>query len=129
MGTPCLVRVYDGEDICLTMRFQYDGYFEGGIGEDLKNLLENTTAIVNGYGLHMSSPSFFNGMGCLAAHLVSKYKTRIGNVYLVPENYKEDFLVHEYNIKVEETEVVLECKAKNEDDLEFRFDIYRGACG
>ena len=71
-----------GGPVLICMYHQYDGYPEGH-GRRLKELLQDST-VVNGIGHKEESPAYFNGMGCLAAYLVSHFKDGIGGVYLAP---------------------------------------------
>jgi hypothetical protein len=90
MGTRSLTIVKDGEgkkDL-LTIYRQFDGYLSGH-GKDLKNFLASRV-LVNGLGRHDEKIEA-NGMGCLAAQLVSILKTggegeRInpGGIYIYP---------------------------------------------
>jgi hypothetical protein len=88
MGTRSLTHVKsDGleSDTLVTVYRQYDGYISG-MGEDIKSILNNGNCkLLNGFMTH-SNPAYFNGMGCLAAYLISKLKVEIGNVYIYPPN-------------------------------------------
>ncbi len=86
MGTRCLTvfKDDDGEEICVLYR-QFDGYVEGGHGEELVNFLKNKR-IVNGFD---TKETAFNGMGCLAAAVVAHFKTDIGNFYLHPAGTRD----------------------------------------
>lgn len=82
MGTRSITTVMDGDDAILTMYIQYDGYPEG-VGAELAEFLKGIT-VVNGYSGDMAAGTHANGMGCLAAQIVSKFKEGIGGVYLMP---------------------------------------------
>lgn len=81
MGTRSLTTALNnkGEEIMVLYR-QYDGY-PSGHGQDLKNFLEDFQ-ICNGFGREQETGKWANGMGCLAAQLVSHFKTEIGEFYL-----------------------------------------------
>ena len=84
MGTRSLTYVYDNkiEDAGLPlicMYRQYDGYV-GGHGKELADFLVSKT-LVNGLGADNNMVA--NGMGCLAALLVSHFKgNKPGDFYL-----------------------------------------------
>lgn len=86
MGTRSLTFVHDepGSDPVICIYQQYDGYFSGGVGDDILSFLKGTE-IVNGFGGGDTSRQF-NGAGDLAARLVTHFKegdeNRIGNVYI-----------------------------------------------
>lgn len=62
----------------VTMYRQYDGY-PTGHGKELAEFIAQGK-LVNGLG---ADPALvFNGMGCLAAQVVAKFKTGPGNIYL-----------------------------------------------
>jgi hypothetical protein len=79
MGTRCLTHVMDlkGEPI-ITLYRQSDGY-QGGHGSELKEFLE-IQIMTN--GLSNYNQNLANGMSCLAAKLVSHFKTKPGKFYL-----------------------------------------------
>lgn len=86
MGTRSLTIIKDGGtkevELCTIYR-QFDGYIEGGHGEDLATFLADMK-IVNGFSGEDKAGDAANGMGCLAAQLVAKLKKGIGNVYIHP---------------------------------------------
>ncbi len=79
MGTRCLTIISDGADILCNIYRQFDGYPEGH-GVDLAEMLKDNK-LVNGLG---GDNNVFNGMGCLAAAVISKLKDGPGNIYLYP---------------------------------------------
>ena len=70
-GTAPLLKIYT----------QYDGYVEGGLGEELIDFLRGRR-VVNGYSMQDKEDRAFNGLGCLAASIVAHLKDGIGNVYI-----------------------------------------------
>jgi hypothetical protein len=97
MGTRALTFVYDGETPIINLYRQYDGY-PTGHGAELAEFL-NGFKIVNGLG--PDTPSrIANGMGCLAAQLVSHFKgDEAGQFYLYsPQTVEcgQDFEYHVY---------------------------------
>ena len=67
------------KDKIVTMYRQYDGY-PSGHGKELAEFLVQGK-LVNGIG--SNEPQLvFNGMGCLAAQVVAKFKNGTGNIYL-----------------------------------------------
>lgn len=99
MGTRALVHIKDEtRKTLVTLYRQMDGYPEGLGADILAALNGGDVTIVNGYHSNQHSPAIFNGMGCLAAYLVSRLKfapygrgdmNPIGNVYLYPANSKD----------------------------------------
>ena len=87
MGTRSLTIILDenGKEICVLYR-QYDGY-PTGHGADLKEFLDGFM-VVNGYGSD-DPPKAANGMGCLAAQIVSHFKSGIGGFYLYPAKTRD----------------------------------------
>ena len=75
MGTRSLTFVYDGEEPIINMYRQYDGY-PTGHGAELAEFLAPFT-MVNGLGIN-ETRKVANGMGCLAAQLVHKFKGSVG---------------------------------------------------
>jgi hypothetical protein len=92
----------------VAMYRQYDGYPEGHGLELCKYLAGGD--LVNGIGLGKNERMIFNGMGCLAASVVSHFKDGPGNIYLEAprkmdwENYEYkvigDFDTHELSVHV-----------------------------
>ena len=89
MGTRSLTVFKDnGEEICVMYR-QFDGYVEGGLGDELVEFLKGKE-IVNGYGSQEDTEKpNFNGMGCLAAQVIANLKNGIGNIYLHPAGTRD----------------------------------------
>lgn len=78
MGTRSLIRVYDEQSQpIIDIYHQYDGYLSTR-GAHLFNFLDGKP-ILNGY---LQGAKGFNGMPCLAASLISYFKTEIGNCYV-----------------------------------------------
>jgi hypothetical protein len=88
MGTRSNTIFIDGQNRILNMYRQFDGYPQGH-GLELALCLAGFT-IVNGYG--EANQTTANGMGCLAAFVVSRFKTNTGGIYLAPMNdFDNDF--------------------------------------
>jgi hypothetical protein len=87
MGTRSLTLVLDedGKEICVLYR-QYDGY-PAGHGFDLKQFLSGVQ-IVNGLGVNKQT-KVANGMGCLAAQLITFFKAEAGGFYLYPAGARD----------------------------------------
>jgi hypothetical protein len=80
MGTRSnTVVINDGVKI-LNLYRQFDGY-PSGHGAELAAFLA-PLKMVNGYGIGTEAEPQFNGMGCLAAQLVAKFKTGVGGFYI-----------------------------------------------
>lgn len=87
MGTRALTHVVDEKGVgYVSLYRQFDGYPQGGHGEDLAEWLKDAV-IGNGIGVGERRTNFFNGIGDLATRLVTFFKgdhTRAGGFYLVP---------------------------------------------
>lgn len=97
MGTRSLTFVYDGETPIINMYRQYDGY-PTGHGAELAEFL-TPFHMVNGLGFD-ETRKVANGMGCLAAQLVSNFKSEAGGFYLYPTSAVDcgqDYEYHIYN--------------------------------
>lgn len=92
MGTRSITRVKDelGQSVAAIYR-QYDGYLSGH-GADLREGF-GLFKIINGLGKDTTNVA--NGMGCLAAQIVAKLKTKAGGVYLVPTDADDEEFVYE----------------------------------
>ena len=98
MGTRGTVHILDGRKTIVSIYRQMDSY-PTGLGQDIKALLVGAQ-VVNGYGLKMDCPKYFNGMGCLGAWLVGQLKLNgysgerkdtIGNLYLTDSRDRQEF--------------------------------------
>lgn len=84
--------------------FQYDGYPDGHPLEFAKWASERK--LVNGFG--SSKDLVFNGLGCLIAQFIAKFKDGVGGVYVQElnernkcyEDYLYDILVDEENSEI-----------------------------
>ena len=82
MGTRAIVKVKNESDnLILSMYSQFDGY-EEGVGRELKDFV-NSLKMVN--GISGDGKGVANGMGCLAAQIVSHFKENAGGYYLINE--------------------------------------------
>jgi len=81
MGTRSVTTIEDEGKPLLKIYKQYDGYVEGGLGEELIDFLR-VRRVVNGYSMKDQEDRAFNGLGCLAASIVAHLKDGIGNVYI-----------------------------------------------
>ena len=96
MGTRSLTFVYDGKEPIINMYRQFDGY-PTGHGAELAEFLAPFT-LVNGLGIDEKG-RVANGMGCLAAQLVSNFKgTEAGQFYLYPTSAVDCGQDYEYHI-------------------------------
>jgi hypothetical protein len=99
MGTRSLTFVYDGETPIINMYRQYDGY-PTGHGAELAEFLTPFN-MVNGIpvGRDNTERKIANGMGCLAAQLVSNFKgSDAGQFYLYPTSSVDCGQDYEYHI-------------------------------
>lgn len=98
MGTRSLTYVYDdnGDSALVCMYRQYDGY-PSGHGKELADFLMPLT-LVNGLGFN-EERAVANGMGCLAAQMVAKFKDGPGDIYLMaPKEDIDSWQEYEYRI-------------------------------
>lgn len=85
MGTRCITAVVDGNRELLCMYRQMDGYPEGH-GMELVEHFKGFK-IVN--GLSGDKSKIANGVGCLAAQVVAKFKDEAGGFYLYAPETRE----------------------------------------
>ena len=104
MGTRSLTFVYDGEEPIINMYRQYDGY-PTGHGAEIAEFLAPFT-LVNGLGIN-ETRKVANGMGCLAAQLVSNFKDGAGQFYLYPTSAVDCGQDYEYHIFNKDNELRL----------------------
>ena len=95
MGTRSLTIVEDAQGRgIVTMYRQMDGY-PSGHGQDIADFLKDI-CMINGFSMEQDQPGkFANGMGCLAAQIVSHFKTDVGGIYLQPteqNDIEEDYV-------------------------------------
>ena len=79
-------EVHETKQNILCMYRQYDGYLSGH-GAELAEFLQGFN-VVNGYNCDTPERAA-NGMGCLAAQLISHFKDGIGNIYIHHSNDKD----------------------------------------
>lgn len=100
MGTRSTVKFYKKfgeEEVALASIYQqFDGYLDG-VGVELAEFLKQRT-LINGIGAQ-TMDNAANGIGCLAAQFIAKFKTRIGGLYMTnPDDSQE------YNYEVRHNE-------------------------
>ena len=103
----------------LTVYQQYDGYLDG-VGNELAEFLANGD-YGNGISGFPELGEYFNGMGCLAASFVSKFKTKPGGMYIVPvdsgpEEYNYTVFTEVRTIKGSKRPVILVSCDRLKDD-------------
>jgi hypothetical protein len=99
MGTRSLTFVYDEQEVIINMYRQYDGY-PTGHGAELAEFL-GQFRMTNGIpvGRDKTADRIANGMGCLAAQLVSNFKGNdAGQFYLYPASATDCGQDYEYHI-------------------------------
>jgi hypothetical protein len=99
MGTRCLTFVYEKygqvqKPVCNMYR-QFDGY-PTGHGAELAEFL-NGGELVNGLGVERDQLQF-NGMGCLAAQMISHFKKESGGYYIHPTDMRDCGQDYEYHV-------------------------------
>ena len=109
MGTRSLTALQDndGQEIAVLYR-QLDGYPEGH-GAELAKYLK-PFHVVNGFGLGDKKGKAANGMSCLAAQLIAKFKRDIGGFYLHPAGTRDCGEEYIYTVYLKAGEVCLRCK-------------------
>ncbi len=119
MGTRSLVHVKnESGQTLVSMYRQFDGY-PSGMGQDIFNALNGgKVRVCNGFSGNDQNPKVFNGMGCLAAHLVGALKTptndpdqktnSIGNVYIVNLNASNSGEEYVYTLSMKANKVMIE---------------------
>lgn len=112
MGTRSLTVFKDenNREICVMYR-QFDGYPEKpGIGYELADFLDGYR-IVNGIPVSKETPvKLANGLGCLAAQVVAKFKDGVGNVYLYPAGTRDVWEEFVYTIEDKNGRPYLTCE-------------------
>ena len=93
MGTRSTTKIYDGKNLVLALYKQWDGYIEGGWGDELKAFVKSGK-FVNGLPMDKKE-RLFNGIGCFALQLVKEFKTEAGDLYATTEDDEQ-----EYNYKI-----------------------------
>ena len=93
-------RYPDGETKTLvTIYQQFDGHLEG-VGKELAEFLSQKK-IINGISSSLQYNDYYyaNGPGCLAAQFISKFKTKVGGLYIIssencePQTYNYDVIL------------------------------------
>ena len=92
MGTRSVTTIEGEDGPLLKIYKQYDGYVEGGLGEELVDFLRGRK-VVNGYTMQDKEDRAFNGLGCLGADVVAHLKDGIGNVYIqaIDDDYEGSY--------------------------------------
>ena len=106
MGTRSLTYVYNtyqnenGQDVdepVVCMYRQFDGYPSGHGAELAEFLLP--FRFINGISGEVKIGRFANGMGCIAAQMISAFKTEVGGIYLhQPILGRDDWQEYEYHV-------------------------------
>ena len=97
MGTRSLTYMYEDNMPLVCMYRQFDGYLSGH-GSELAEFLSDIK-MVNGIGVNAPS-NIANGAGCLAAQLVSHFKTDPGGIYIVPADTDRMGIDYVYQVHV-----------------------------
>ena len=124
MGTRSLTILQDGDgqEIAVLYR-QMDGYPDGH-GNDLARFLKPFT-VVNGFGPGAKRGKAANGMACLAAQLVAKFKQEVGHFYLYPAGTRDCGEEYIYTVGLKDGRVHLECRTASYRDEPGRL-LYSG---
>lgn len=93
MSTRSLTHVVNEDNVTVvTMYRQNDGY-PTAHGSQLARVVDKE--IVNGFSGDMDAKYHANGMACLAAQVVSAFKSELGGIYLLPpdmDNVAEEYV-------------------------------------
>lgn len=108
MGTRSITHVKNEQgETLLSFYRQFDGYLTGH-GADIVAALNNgEVEIVNRYTPSHKNPEVYNGMGCLAAYLISQMKDGIGGVYIVPTGHKDCWEEYTYTLSIDNGVVMI----------------------
>lgn len=104
MGTRSTIKFYEegATTPLLSIYNQYNGYIKG-VGHDLANFLMGMR-VVNGYQSNDKIFHVANGMGCLAAQYVAKFKTDIGKVYITTPQDTEEY---NYEVRIRKDRIII----------------------
>lgn len=95
MGTRSTIKFYENEEFLCAIYQQFDGYIEGGVGEEIKKFIKSKK-FVNGI-----SPGeyqkVFNGFGCFIAQFIKHFKREAGGLYITHEEDEQSF---NYTVKL-----------------------------
>lgn len=93
----------NGSDLICSVYQQYDGYLSY-VGKNIADFLAGKE-IVNGY--HSMDITKANGIGCLAAQFIAKFKDGIGNLYIIKPQESNmvitGWIEYIYNIYVDDS--------------------------
>jgi len=78
---------------------QYDGYLEG-VGKGLCEWLKNKI-IVNGIS-PLDVGDIANGVGCLVAQFIKDKKDCVGDLYIYPIGWGQDYCDYNYSVVIED---------------------------
>lgn len=109
MGTRSTTTIKDENGKTLvTLYRQFDGY-PTGHGQELADFLKART-LVNGFGMDMTAKTHANGMGCLAAQLITYLKgDQIGNVYVTEAGDSQEY---NYTVYPKDGQLYLRCESE-----------------
>jgi hypothetical protein len=106
MGTRATTTIYDDfekKHPLVTIYRQFDG--DHGHSLELISIFENIS-LINGIDINSEYGKHANGMGCLAAFIVSKLKKQVGNIYIVPIDVRETYHYDIYPSKNTESIII-----------------------
>lgn len=108
MGTRSTTAIRDENGKTLvTIYRQYDGY-PTGHGQELADFLKART-LINGIG-NQTALTHANGMGCLAAQLVTHLKgDQIGNIYITNEGDSQEY---NYTVYSKDGQLYMRCESE-----------------
>lgn len=119
MGTRWIVHIVDvGETeedqktLLTTLYGQWDGYFDDA-GMELYDII---SPIKLRDGLPYNATNVANGMGCLAAQIISQLKKPPGSIYILEPDI-ENFEEFTYTIYNKSNEIYMKAEESGEEDI------------
>jgi len=107
MGTRSTTKIYEDGKLLLALYKQWDGHTDSW-GKELKDFIKSKK-FVNGYSTNEKHTSF-NGVGCFALQLVTKFKDGVGDLYATTEEDEQEYnYVLEFSISNEELTLNIKC--------------------
>jgi len=108
MGTRSTVKFYnefseDNNECVMCVYHQFDGYMTG-VGFELAKFLNGKT-IVNGIGVNQTmEQGYANGMCCLAAQYVVKFKKTVGGFYM---SHMDGVESYNYEVRLVNSKIII----------------------
>lgn len=120
MSTNAKVSFYEDGEHLVSVYHHWDGYLEG-VGLDLAKFLKK----INLVDVIQDKTKLYkvaNGFTCLVAQYISKFKTGVGNVYIISEN---DSQYYNYDVHCYGNEITIKWEDFEGSPQEF-IDMVKG---